>query len=154
MTIVLEVPGEASVEIEHLLFDVNGTLTDRGRLLDGIGERLERLRPSCTVHLLSADTFDTLDELARSLDVDSWRVSQGPEKREIVRQLGAQRCAAIGNGRNDVEMLIEARLGIAILGPEGLSSAALSAADVVCPSIAIALDLLLDPKALTATLRP
>jgi hypothetical protein len=41
-----------------------------------------------------------------------------------------------------------------VLGPEGLSRAALTAAAVTCPSIQAALDLLLDPKALGATLRP
>lgn len=154
MTIAIEIPGEASLQIEHLVFDVNGTLTDRGRLLDGVSERIERLRDSCTVHLLTADTFGTLDELARTLGVEGQRVSRGPEKREVLRQLGPQSCAAIGNGRNDAEMFSEAQLAIAILGPEGLSSAALAAADLLCPAIEVALDLLLEPKALSATLRP
>jgi soluble P-type ATPase len=50
-------------------------------------------------------------------------------------------------------MLAAAALGIAVLGPEGASSTALRAADVVCPSILHALDLLLDDRALAATLR-
>ena len=59
----------------------------------------------------------------------------------------------IGNGANDVLVLEGAALGIAVIGPEGASSAALRAADVVCASIVDALDLLLEPRALTATLR-
>jgi soluble P-type ATPase len=149
-----EIPGAETFEIEHLLLDVNGTLTDRGRLIWGVGQRLRQLRPDLEVHLLSADTFGTLDELAAELDVEAQRVSTGAEKRELVGTLGASRCAAIGNGRNDAPMLLAVRLGIAVHGPEGASRAALEAADVVCESIRSALDLLLDPLVLAATLRP
>lgn len=149
-----EIPGSGQLEIDHLLLDVNGTLTDRGSLLPGIARRIGRLRRSCEVRLLSADTFGTLDQLAQRLGVEGRRVSLGTEKRELVRGLGADRCAAIGNGRNDAEMLAEVGLGIAVLGPEGLHRAAIGAADVVCPSIQAALDLLLDRNAMAATLRP
>ena len=43
MTIAIEIPGEPSVEIEHLLFDVNGTLTDRGKLIHGVAKRISHL---------------------------------------------------------------------------------------------------------------
>ena len=154
MTRRYEVAGEDPIEIEHLVLDVNGTLTDRGELLPGIASRIGRLRRQLTVHLLSADTFGTLDELARLLRVDAQRISLGSEKRALLAALGADRCAAIGNGRNDAEMLAEARLGIAVVGPEGASAKALAAADVVCGSIQAALGLLDDPRALGATLRP
>jgi soluble P-type ATPase len=49
-----------------------------------------------------------------------------------VAALGADSTAAIGNGRNDAAMLRVARIGIAIVGPEGSASAAIAAADVVC----------------------
>lgn len=41
-----------------------------------------------------------------------------------------------------------------IVGPEGASPLALAAADVVSCSVVEALDLLLDPRRLLATLRP
>jgi hypothetical protein len=47
-----------------------------------------------------------------------------------------------------------ARLGFAVVGQEGASAATLRAADVVCGSILDALDLLVRPDALAATLRP
>jgi soluble P-type ATPase len=50
-------------------------------------------------------------------------------------------------------MLHASRLGIAILGPEGASGLTLGVADVVCRSITDALDLLLDRRALIATIR-
>jgi soluble P-type ATPase len=154
MAITCEIPGSETLGIEHLLLDINGTLTDRGELLPGVGRRIGRLRRRVGVHLLSADTFGTLDRLARALAVDGVRISTGEEKQAFARELGSGSCAAIGNGRNDGEMLAEVALGIAVLGPEGLSRAALTVADVVCPSIQAALDLLVDPRALSATIRP
>ena len=71
----------------------------------------------------------------------------------MIQQLGPQHVVAIGNGRNDQWMLAEAVLGIAVLQEEGACTQALLAADVVAPSITAALDLLLHPLRLTATLR-
>jgi soluble P-type ATPase len=60
----------------------------------------------------------------------------------------------MGNGANDAAMLAGTALGIAIVGPEGAHRAALAACDVAVRSVADALDLLLEPQALVATLRP
>ncbi len=51
-------------------------------------------------------------------------------------------------------MLAAAALGLAVIGPEGAHRGALTAADVVLRSIVDALDLLLEPRSLVATLRP
>jgi P-type E1-E2 ATPase len=152
--LVVRIPQRAALELEHLVLDVNGTLTDRGQLLEGVSERLEKLRETLQLHPVSGDTFGTLEQVAQELDLMPQRVTTGVEKAEIVRALGAECCAVIGNGANDVPALEAAALGIAVLGPEGASGAAVGAADVVCRSIEEALDLLLDPRALAATLRP
>jgi P-type E1-E2 ATPase len=153
MALTIEIPGRPQLAIEHLLLDLNGTLTDRGALIDGVAERLSQLERQLNLHALSADTFGTLDELASELHISAQRISSGAEKRAFLEALGPQRCAAIGNGTNDVSMLGAAALGIAVIGPEGASLAALTAADVVCRSILEALDLLLDERAIVATLR-
>lgn len=80
-------------------------------------------------------------------------IRTGEDKSAFVVSLGADATAAIGNGRNDEAMLRAAKLGIAIIGPEGAAGAALSAADIVCRSVTDALDLLLDERLLVATLR-
>jgi soluble P-type ATPase len=59
----------------------------------------------------------------------------------------------IGSGANDADMLREAALGIAVVGPEGLAGGALPAADVVVASINDALGLLVNSKRVIATLR-
>ena len=152
--LIVSVPGLADLRLEHLLVDVNGTLTNRGTLIDNLAGRIGRLRDELDIHLVSADTFGTLDSIAEPLKVDAVRAATGADKLRVLDQLGRERCAVVGNGANDALVLEAAALGIAVIGPEGAAAAALRAADVVCASVADALDLLLEPKALSATLRP
>ena len=153
MTLAIPIPGGEDVRLHHLMLDVNGTLTGRGVLLDGVTIRFARLHTALNVHLVSADTFGTLDSIAERLHATGVRAASGEDKLRTLDELGRDRTAVIGNGANDVLVLEAAALGIAVIGPEGASSAAIRAADVVCTSIEDALDLLLEPQALTATLR-
>jgi soluble P-type ATPase len=154
VTLPVAIPGLAQLELEHLLLDVNGTLTNRGVLLSGVHTRVAELRDSLAIHLVSADTFGTLDQIAELLQVGAVSAQNREDKLRQLDELGRDRCAVIGNGANDVLVLEAAALGFAVIGPEGASSAALRAADVVCTSAVDALDLLLEPRTLSATLRP
>ncbi len=153
----VDVPGWQRFRLDELVLDVNGTLTCDGVLLPAIRERVAAMRSILEVRLLSADTFGRLESIAAELGVAAQRLAHGepeaPQKARFVRDLGAERVVAIGNGANDVAMLSEAALGIAVLGPEGLAVPALLAADVLVASIDDALELLLNPKRLIATLR-
>lgn len=153
MPLEVEIPGRRPLALEFLLLDVNGTLSNRGALIDGVAERLSALGSRLEPLLLSADTFGTLAAIAEQLGLRAQRAASAEEKLAILHELGADRCAAIGNGSNDRAMLAEAALGIAVLGAEGCSAEALAACDLVCPSILDALDLLAEPQALAATLR-
>jgi soluble P-type ATPase len=153
MTVEVCIPGLAALHLEHLLLDVNGTLTNRGSMVAGVQARVAELRNRFEVHLLSADTFGTLDSITELLDVSGMRAASGEEKLRELDRLGHDRCAVVGNGANDALVIAAAAVGV-VVGPEGVSGAALMAADVVCTSAAEALDLLLEPKALAATLRP
>ncbi len=153
MAIELEIPGRGQLSLANVLLDVNGTLSDRGVLIQTARGRLEQVADALAVHLLSADTFGTAESIAHELGARFRRVIDGAAKLDYLHGLGAERCAAIGNGTNDASMLEHAALGIAVLGPEGASGAAVRVADVVCRSIEEALDLLLSPNALVATLR-
>jgi P-type E1-E2 ATPase len=153
----LDVPGAGSLRLHHLVLDVNGTLALDGALVPGVSERLTALRKDLEVLLITADTHGGQTTIDAALGLTALRLVRGrPEaeqKAALVRKIGSESVVAIGNGENDVLMLREARLGIAVLGEEGLATAALNAADVLASSIVSALDLLLKPKRLVATLR-
>lgn len=153
MSLQIEIPGREKLTLEHLLLDQNGTLSNRGELLSGVREGVAQLRNLLRVHVLSADTFGTLSQVASALGVDGHRVQTGREKLAFIQSLDPAVCAAIGNGANDEAMLRTSAIGIAVLGPEGTSVGALLAADVVCENVRDALQLLLEPKLLIATLR-
>lgn len=153
--LTIDLRGGGSFELDHLVLDINGTLTDHGTLIEGVAERLGLLADVLEIHVFTADTFGTAEGLARQLAVATvTTIADGAEKAARVEALGADRVVAIGNGRNDEAMLRAARLGIAVLGTEGAATATLLAADVACASVTDALDLLLDERAITATLRP
>jgi P-type E1-E2 ATPase len=107
--------------------------------------------------MITADTHGGQQAIDRQLALEALRTESGkPEawqKAEVVRRLGSDGTVAIGNGANDVLMLKEAAIGIAVVGPEGASAAILTSADVVTHSILDALDLLIIPRRLVATLR-
>lgn len=150
------IPSRGTLAFECLVLDVNGTIALDGQLVPGVRERLDDLRPMLEIWLVSADTQGTLNTLAASLNVQVRLLQPGNEisqKTTLVEELGAERVIAIGNGANDVGMLQRAALGIAVLGGEGLATACLATADVIAPDIVTALDLLLFPRRLIATLR-
>jgi P-type E1-E2 ATPase len=150
----IEIPGSGLLQLDHLVLDLNGTLTFRGKLIPGVSTRLQRLATDLELHLVTADTFGTAGALGSRLGLSMTTIATGADKAAFVTALGGEVTAAIGNGRNDAAMLRAARLGIAVIGPEGASSAAAGAADIICSSVTRALDLLLEERLLIATLRP
>jgi len=152
----IDIPEGPSLRLEHLVCDLNGTLACDGRLLPGVAERLRRLGELLSVCILTADTNHTAEALAAELGVRVERLLPGrgdEQKLTFIRRLGPERCAAMGNGRNDTLMLQEAALALVVIGREGAAPEALQAADVVCYEPVEALDLLLHANRLIATLR-
>ncbi len=152
----LEIPGRGVFEWQVLVSDVNGTLAADGRLLEGVAERLAAVREVLQVQLLTADTHGRQAEIDRLLGLQAVRVRGGHEaeqKAAFVRDLGAAHVIALGQGANDALMLKEASLGLCVLSPEGTAVEALQAADLVAPDVLTALDLLLHPTRMLASLR-
>lgn len=152
----VSIPGWHTFELAHLVLDLNGTIALDGQVLPGVAERLAALSAKLTVHLVTADTLGQAAQSAERLGLHLVRIVPGDEagqKLSLVAQLGPAQTVAVGNGANDARMLAAAVLGIAVLGPEGLATIALQAVEVVTGRIEDALDLLLCPKRLVATLR-
>lgn len=165
MSLTIDEGRGGKYDLEHAVFDVNGTLTQDGQLVLGVLERMHILRRILTVHLLTADTYRTQKPIINptlAVDVEpkiEWTIlknEDGPEdeqKKTYVRHLGKDKVVAIGNGMNDQGMLAEVKLGIVVLGPEGAAVAALKAARLAARDPVTALDLLLYPLRLKASLR-
>ena len=152
----LQIPGRGLVQLEYAVFDVNGTLALDGVLLKGVEISIATLRGKLEVRLITANTHGRQTEIDKQLKFKADRLTPGNERQQkanYVWQLGAQKVAAIGNGANDVEMLKAAAIGIAVIGREGASHEAIAAADMVVLDVIDAIDLLLNPKRLVATLR-
>jgi len=148
-------PSHRPLIIDHLVLDYNGTLAIDGELKDGVTERLQCLADKIQLHVLTADTHGTVRQKVSGIDCLVHIITEGQEdvqKASYLESLGPN-CAAIGNGRNDGMMLETASLGISVLQVEGLSPVAMQGSDVICNHINDALDLLLKPKRLVATLR-
>ncbi len=150
------IPGGKILNLLHLVLDYNGTIACDGRLIDGVAERLASLGQHMEVHVLTADTFGSVEQQLAKINCRLSiipREHQDQAKKNYVQHLAVENCVCIGNGRNDSLMLKEAALGIAIVQTEGAAVEAVIAADVVVCSILDALDLLLHPLRLAATLR-
>ncbi|MBM4288786.1 MAG: ATPase P [Deltaproteobacteria bacterium] len=154
--LTFDIPGYKVLRLEHLVMDYNGTLAVDGRLVEGVAGRLETLSRDVTIHVITADTFGLVQQQMAHLPC---RVSvlgqefQAEAKLRYIQELGAEQTVCIGNGRNDRLMLQAAALGLAVILEEGIAGETIQAADIIAKSINDALDLLLNPLRLTATLR-
>ncbi|MCL6612310.1 MAG: ATPase P [Peptococcaceae bacterium] len=154
--ITVNIPGRGTVSFKHIVLDFNGTMACDGMLIPGVEEKLNLLAEKLEVHILTADTFGLCRSSCRGIKGNIHILASetgAPEKEKFIESLGADHVIAVGNGTNDSLMLARAALGIAVTGQEGTSARALQAADVVAGDINIALDMLLNPKRLIATLR-
>ena len=154
--ISISIPGTGTLNLEHLVLDYNGTLAVDGVLLPGVKATLQSLSRQISVHVITADTFGKAGEGLAGTDCQLTVLDPGRQdqaKLDFVNRLGTDRTVAIGNGRNDALMLEAAVLGIAVILGEGASALSLDKADVVCTNVVDALELLLHPLRLTATLR-
>jgi P-type E1-E2 ATPase len=152
----VDIPGYRKFRFQHLVLDVNGTIAKDGQLIEGTKELLAELRAQLEVHMITADTHGQQEAINQQLNLTAVRIpvqKQAEAKLDYIEKLGTETVVAVGNGANDAAMLEHAALGIAILGPEGAAGMTFQKADVVVSDIRSALELLLYPKRLIATLR-
>ena len=154
--ISVPIPGWGELSIEYLMIDFNGTVAVDGKLKKEVKDALDRISRYVKVFIITADSYDSVDaELGTSnvTFIKVNKVSSGDEKARVVKELGPEKIVAIGNGSNDVAMMRESALGIAVVGDEGCSTALVKEADIVVSDALKALGLLMHPERLVATLR-
>ena len=153
---MITIPNYKTLEIQHIVCDYNGTIAKDGQLLPNTIERLRILSTDFRLHVITADTFGTVASQLKGENIEVKVLSSAnhtQEKANYIQSLGVDITVALGNGNNDIGMLQQASIGIAILGDEGCSTQTLLHADLLCRDIGDALDLLIYPKRLIATLR-
>ncbi len=152
----IDIPDFGQLQLEHLVMDYNGTMAVDGEPIQGIRRRVDKLALQLQVHVITADTFGKvqarLEDWACSVKILGQEDQVG-QKLAFIQELGATNCVCVGNGRNDRMMLEAAGLGLAVMLEEGTSRESLLSADIALPGIIPALDLLINPLRLTATLR-
>jgi P-type E1-E2 ATPase len=154
--IEIDVPGNKKFRLEHLVLDYNGTIAFDGALIDGVKESLAELSKMLTVHVITADTFGSVEKALKDIHCKLAVIPldhQDVAKLEYVKTLGCEQTVSMGNGVNDRLMLKASALGVAVVSGEGAAFETLAAADVVCTDIRSALSLLNNPLRLVATLR-
>ncbi len=152
----IDIPGFGPVRLEHVVADFTGTLSVDGVLLPGVRERLGKVSEFLKLHVLTADTFGKAKEELAGVKCQ-FHLLQGSDhdtqKEAYVISIGPEGVVALGNGNNDRKMLKVARVGVGVCLREGCAKDALVSADVLVTSPNDALDLLLNPLRLKATLR-
>lgn len=152
----LNIPGFGLVKLKYLVSDFTGTLSVDGKLINGVKEKLIEISKLLEIHILTADTFGRAKEELNGINCVI-QILKGEnhdiQKEEYIKKLGSEHVIALGNGNNDRRMLEHAKIGIAVCLNEGCSIDAIKSANILVSSPLDAIDLLLSPKRLKATLR-
>ena len=151
----IQIPGRELLSLSHLVLDYNGTIAEDGEIIEGIRPRLAELSKDLAIYVITADTHGTAARKCEGLPLQVLTfptTEVGKIKAEQVQQMTGG-VITIGNGFNDIQMSDAADLSIGVMGTEGCCGALLAHTDVVVTSIEDALDLLLIPGRLRATLR-
>lgn len=156
----VEIPGFGRLQLAALVSDYTGTLSCGGRVRRGVERRILRLAEVLDIHILTADTFGTVERELGSLPLSIHLLEVGGQdlqKEKFAAAMEPVRVAALGNGNNDRLLLRAVRegggLAIAVDNGEGCAVDALQNANLFISGAESALDLLLEPDRLKATLR-
>jgi soluble P-type ATPase len=158
--IAIDIPGSAKLQINAILSDYTGTLAFNGELVPGVKDRLLRLAQFVDIHVVTADSFGTAEEELEGLPLICRRLKGSREdvqKQSYAVKLNPHCLASFGNGNNDrllLKVVKEAGgLAIAVENGEGCAREAILNANIHVVGAVNALDLLLEPTRLRATLR-
>ena len=151
----IQIPGREELILSNLILDYNGTIAEDGEITESIRPRLAELAKNLSIYVITADTHGTAAKRCEGLPLQvlTYPTTEvGRLKADEARKLSGG-VVTIGNGYNDIQMSDVADLSICVIGREGCCGALLMHCDVVVTSIDDALDLLLKPGRLRATLR-
>lgn len=153
---IIEIPGRNTLDIQHIIFDYNGTIAVDGKLIEGVAEKIQALSMRVDFHVITADTYGTVEKELEGISCQVINLSKSNEfktKTDYLTFLGKAHCLSVGNGFNDKALLKESALGIALIQEEGVCTETLMLSDIVCKSILDVFSFIEKPNRLKATLR-
>ena len=153
--ITIQRPGQEPLEIDSILLDFEGALASDRRVHPKVKDKINLLSKRAKIYILTKEEKEHAKEVLKKVKAEIICLMEGTSsqrKLDLLRQLGASRTVAIGNGADDVPMIEEAGFGICVLGKEGTFSEAIKKADVVFMNMLDALEFLLKPLRQRATL--
>lgn len=143
-----------SLMLNTIILDLNGTISIDGKLIPWVKDKILALKKEWwTVLLCSGDTQWTAAKTAKWLWATLHICKNQNDKKNILKEYKTKHCVAIGNGHIDIKLMEKCALSIAVIQAEWCYSKAILSSDIVCLTIVDALDILLMPKRLIATLR-
>ena len=154
--ITIAIPSLIPMSIHDLILDFNGTLAIDGKVIPGVRERIITLAADVNIHVVTGNSFGTAEEELKGLPCKVVLLApdnQAKEKLDYLQCLNTLSTISIGNGRNDKLLLKSSVISIVVVQAEGASVEAIKYAHVVCTSIISALDMIISPARLVATLR-
>jgi soluble P-type ATPase len=153
--ILIQRPGQDPIEIESLLVDFEGTLASDGRVPPKAKDKINLLSKRLRIFIFARGEREKVEETLKKVKGEIIHITEGEavqRKTNLLREVGPIRSVAIGNGKDDMEMIEEAGFGICVVGKEGAFGETVKKADLVVLNILDALDFLLKPLRQKATL--
>lgn len=146
--------GVGEIELNTIILDLNGTLAVNGKVVEGVKERIAKLKElGFKILLFSGDQRGNAAQIVQELGIELQRATTTEEKEALTLKLDCEKTVAIGNARIDIGTFKPCKLRIGTLQAEGIHSAILQYIDVLVPSICDALDLLLNESSFNATMK-
>lgn len=148
------VQGVGKITIDTVIFDLNGTLAVNGKLVEGVKDRIERLKnEGFRVYVVSTDHRGNGKELADDLGIEFIYAETTNDKEDFIREFDPEMVAAIGNARVDIGLFDYARISIATMQAEGIHAAIFRFVDIIVTSVNDAIDILLDKTTFENTMK-
>jgi soluble P-type ATPase len=151
---IIEIPNSNSIEINTIILDLNGTLSINGIISAETKSLIKQLKKfNYKIVLISGDIRGNAQNIATELEIDLLLGKTSEEKAVQMQNFDKNTTASIGNARIDIGTFKNSKLSIATLQAEGIHTQILKYVDIIVPSIENALQLFLNTKSLSGTLR-
>ena len=149
-----QIQGVGSYKIKNVLFDLNGTLANYGKVSPKLRKNIKKLKQAgLRVVLISSDQRGNAERWATKLGMEYINASSKAEKAKAASQFQKEQTIAIGNGRVDLGLYQKTILSVAVINQEGCHTEVIKHADVIFNRINDALRFLLDKNTFEATLK-